>query len=358
MAENLQLTVRPDTNYRPEFFFVDMKIADSKMMGKKADFTLNLESIVHDSRPVNESKVIYSYAFKVEKTDYKWKIPSDTLNCYTYQGNQVSIVIRANLKVDDSWILKDSEVCQNVQLKLVDTRAATHGNAETEIDPFDNVHFGESFNALSHESKILFVVMSVICSVVAVGGSLLLWAIIASDETIVAIVMIVILLVVICFLWGWLKKKIFSSYMRASLRQLTNIDWDTKMTIPQLVTGVSRVDLKFMTMRVVACNMEKGQYVRGHGTNRRTVSFEEPIRPVILYSETAPHIPKNQEIASYFPGEVDFGPMFKALYPPLEISSTHGLTVYWEIQLIHNELVDFELKGPANQIVTSGFFVK
>ena len=232
---------------------------------------------MHHSRAVNDSKVIYTYSFKVEQTEYQWKIPTDTLNCYTYRGRQVSIAIRANLKVDDAWILKDSEVCQKVQLKLVDRRQATHGNAQTEIDPFDVVHFGENFSALSPESKFLFVMMSLFCGVVAINGTLLLWdKCRENDETIVAIFLIGIFLFALCCLWRWLKEIIFSSYMSVSLRQLPKIDWDTTLTIPQLITGVSRVDLKNLTVRVVACNMEKGQYVRGSGTNQRTVSFENP----------------------------------------------------------------------------------
>ena len=113
-----------------------------------------------------------------------------------------------------------------------------------------------------------------------------------------------------------------------------------------------------MTLRVVACNMEMGQYIRGSGSNRRTVSFEEPVRPIILYSERVGHIPARQEIGNHFPGEVDFGPMFKALYPPLEISKTHGLAVYWEVQLLHDEFIDHELKGPADSIKVTDFFIK
>ena len=113
-----------------------------------------------------------------------------------------------------------------------------------------------------------------------------------------------------------------------------------------------------MTLRVVACNMEMGQYIRGSGTSRRTVSFEEPVRPIILYSERVGHIPARQEIGNYFPEEVDFGPMFKALYPPLEISKTHGLAVYWEVQLLHDEFIDHELKGPADSIKVTDFFIK
>jgi hypothetical protein len=40
--------------------------------------------------------------------------------------------------------------------------------------------------------------------------------------------------------------------------------------------------------------------------------------------------------------------MFRALYPPQSTSRTHGLDVYWEAQLIHDELVDQELVGPVD----------
>jgi hypothetical protein len=35
--------------------------------------------------------------------------------------------------------------------------------------------------------------------------------------------------------------------------------------------------------------------------------------------------------------------MFRALYPPQRIGSSHGLAVHWEIQLIHDELLDQEI---------------
>ena len=37
------------------------------------------------------------------------------------------------------------------------------------------------------------------------------------------------------------------------------------------------------------------------------------------------------------------------------ISSTHGLDLYWEIQLIHNELVDQELIGKVHKLKIQDF---
>jgi hypothetical protein len=35
--------------------------------------------------------------------------------------------------------------------------------------------------------------------------------------------------------------------------------------------------------------------------------------------------------------------MYKVLYPMQMISSTHGLDIHWEVQLIHKEFIDQEL---------------
>ena len=330
-------------------------------MGKNAEFTLDLASEVHDSSPVNDETNLYTDKFVVDRTEYELEIPTDSFECFTYKGTHASIVLRANLKVDDAWILKDSQVSRKTQFKLVDARSGSRGGDATEvIDPFDTVQFSKNFDALSSERKTGFILMSLLCALGWLGGSWLIWDIFSQGEdgVVVAVFLIIILLVAMVCLWVWQKDSFFRSYMSVSLRPIPAITRSTCLPISQLVSGKSEIDLKNMTLRVVACNMEMGQYIRGSGSNRRTVSFEEPVRPIILYSERVGHIPARQEIGNHFPGEVDFGPMFKALYPPLEISETHGLAVYWEVQLLHDEFIDHELKGPTDSIKVTDFFIK
>ena len=126
--------------------------------------------------------------------------------------------------------------------------------------------------------------------------------------------------------------------------------------VSDLVHGVSRTDLDNVTLRIVACNMERGQYLRGSGSNRRTVSFSEPAHGVLLYSKTVKLISKSQPVENHFRDSMSFEPMFKALYPPNIVSKSHGLFVYWEIQLIHNEFVDQELEGDPAQFKIDDFF--
>jgi len=330
-------------------------------MGKKAEFTLDLASEVHDSSPVNDETNLYTDKFVVDRTEYELEIPTDSFECFTYKGTHASIVLRANLKVDDAWILKDSQVSRTTQFKLVDARSGSRGGDATDvIDPFDTVQFGKNFDALSSEKKMGFILMSLFCGLGLLGGSWLIWGNLSQSEdgVVISVVLNIILLVAMVCLWVWQKDSFFKSYMSVSLRPISAITRSTCLPISQLVSGKSKIDLKNMTLRVVACNMEKGQYIRGSGTDRRTVSFQEPVRPIILYSERVGHIPARQEIGNHFPGEVDFGPMFKALYPPLEISEKHGLAIYWEVQLLHDEFIDHELEGPTDSIKVTDFFIK
>ena len=137
---------------------------------------------------------------------------------------------------------------------------------------------------------------------------------------------------------------------------LKNVNRDSAVNVGQLIAGSSRVDLHDATLRVVACNLEKGQYVRGSGSNQRTVSFKHPTRAVLLYSKRIPMITKGTPIDSYFNQEFSFEPMFKSLYPRQMVSSEHGLDLAWEVQLIVDDFVDQELHGDPDAFVQEEFY--
>jgi len=136
-----------------------------------------------------------------------------------------------------------------------------------------------------------------------------------------------------------------------------NIYPDKTYKVSKFFSGRSRVPLEDITLRIVACNMEKGQYVRGSGSNQRTVSFSEPVRGVLLYEKCVNHIPNRVQIRNYFDEEISFKSMFEILYPPYMASPTHGIDVYWEIQLLHPEFVDQELIAPTKHFRYEDFLV-
>ena len=122
-----------------------------------------------------------------------------------------------------------------------------------------------------------------------------------------------------------------------------------------LFHGKSRIDLKKIKLRVVACNQEKGQRVEGHGSDRRTVSFSNPVQGLLLYEKHLNFIAAGDSVERWFPKKVYFDSIYNNLLPPMMISSTHDLDLYWEIQLIHNELVDQELIGKVHKLKIQDF---
>jgi hypothetical protein len=140
-------------------------------------------------------------------------------------------------------------------------------------------------------------------------------------------------------------------YMKFNLNMINlpkRIEPEKSYSASKFFSGISRVPLTNITLRIIACNMEKGQYVRGSGSNRRTVSFAEPIRGVILFEKTVNQIPANVKIRHFFSEKFSFKSMFECLYPPFMATDTHGIDVHWEIQLIHPEFIDQELIGMTN----------
>ena len=69
---------------------------------------------------------------------------------------------------------------------------------------------------------------------------------------------------------------------------------------------------------------------------------------MVLYEQALAFVPPNVPLRDYLEGEVDFRPLFEALYPPYRLNSTHGLSLQVEAQLIHPEFVDHDIELPID----------
>lgn len=152
----------------------------------------------------------------------------------------------------------------------------------------------------------------------------------------------------ICMFGYWLKN-ILRRYMSFRLvGKLGKVPIGKRYSLRRLLQGRSRIDLEGCELRVVACNVELGQYVTGSGKKRRTQSFVTPVKCVSIYKKMLDHIPKEHEIASYLKDDICFDDVYRHLAPNCTVSKTHGLKLHWEIQLLHPELVDQEAVGASD----------
>ena len=347
-------------------------IPDPELIGKKATFTIKRHVQVNDSRPVHDTEEMFKHKFTVRGGKVTVPIPHDVLkdHPFQYDGNEIEIQCFGELVINDKLIRKDTSVQKDLPVEAL-KKPEVLSNTDELIDPKDIFSFSKNLMAIPSHNKIATLGLLIVGLVVIVvnmligyhdqfspehatyfyshfdsdgdGSSPLVKALGGCGAIGAAI-------------WFAIRRQL-RKYMTFGLKPISkSVTRQSEHAVSDLFYGVSRTDLKDVTLRIVACNMEKGKYVRGSGSNQRTVSFSTPVRGVLLYSKKVTLIPKNHSVENHFRDSMSFEPMFKVLYPPSEVSKSHGLFIYWEIQLIHNDFVDQELVGDTARFRREDFF--
>ena len=347
-------------------------IPDPELIGKKATFTIKRHVQVKDSRPVHDTEEMFKHKFTVRGGKVTVPIPHDVLkdHPFQYDGNAIEIQCFGELVINDKLIRKDTSVQKDLPVEAL-KKPEVLSNTNELIEPKDIFSFSKNLMAIPTHNKIATLGLLVVGLVVIVVNMLIgyhdqfspehatyLYSHVGSDgdgesPLVNALMGCGAIGVAI---WFAIRRQL-RKYMTFGLKPISkSVTRQSEHAVSDLFYGVSRTDLKDVTLRIVACNMEKGQYVRGSGSNRRTVSFSTPVRGVLLYSKKVTLIPKNHSVENHFRDSMSFEPMFKVLYPPSEVSKSHGLFIYWEIQLIHNDFVDQELVGDTARFRREDFF--
>lgn len=340
---------------------------DRSLDGLAAVFSFVAEVEVLESSPVHGKQILYSREIRLSSIPVEIRIPRNEVRAYTYSGRMIRMKLNTRLVVDDA-ILFDYKISEEQELEL-GTKPVISAHAQSIIEPSDSFDFFKNLKAIPIQAKLRTVAFAIVGAVLITINTLVglhdessleaatwLYSQVDSDgdRTSPLIQSLGGSGVLGAAVWFAIRRQL-RRYMEFNLRKLPQIRRDEAYSVPDLVRGLSRVPLKNVTLRVVACNMELGQYVRGSGTDERTVSFREPTRGVILYENTVANIEPKTQIAQHFTGPVDFTPMFVALYPPFKVSKTHGVDVHWEVQLLHPEFVDQELVGPNDGFLYEDF---
>ncbi len=350
----------------------ELIIPDHELIGKKATFTIKRHVRVKDSSPVHDTEEMFKHKFTVRGGKVTVPIPHHVLkdHPFQYDGEQIEIKCFGELVINDKLIRKDTSVQKDLPVEAL-KKPEVLSNTNELIDPKDIFSFSKNLMAIPTHNKIATLGLLVVGLVVIVVNMLIgyhdqfspehatyfyshfdsdgdrstpLGKALGGCGAIGAAI------------WFAIRRQL-RKYMTFGLKPISkSVTRQSEHAVSDLFYGVSRTDLKDVTLRIVACNMEKGQYVRGSGSNRRTVSFSTPVRGVLLYSKKVTLIPKNQPVENYFRDSISFEPMFMALYPPSEVSESHGLFIFWEIQLIHDDFVDQELEGNTAHFRREDFF--
>ncbi len=366
-AQRIDVDLAPDRE-SPGRLRCHVRVLDPALSGLKARLELLAAVEVDDDRPVNAEKVLHKHALTLGAGDLAFPIDCDLGGLYTHDGEKVRLRLRTRVVVDDG-ILFDTQVREDQRLPLL-LKPAVSSDTATLIEPKDLYDFFANLKAIPAGARALTLVLAIAGGIVmavnaAVGahdqfvpesrtwmyshtdsdgdGQSPLFASLALSGGLGGAI------------WFAMRRQL-RRYAEFRLRPRTGrIRRGDRVPLRSLVHGKPRVPLEDVRLRVVACNMECGEYKRGSGTKTRTVSFRHPVRGVLLYDRRVARIPAGMPIHAYFDGEVDFTPMFRALYPPCMIGGSHGIDVHWEVQLLHPQYVDHELVGPSDAFAREDF---
>lgn len=353
---NERVSVRYDPGDLANTVCCTIEVHDPSLRGHSAELLLRRTVTVHDERAVNASDIVFQRNIPNLAAGQQVEIHRSALRAFSYTGTHISIALETELQIDDGLVF-DTKISRSEQDMLLE-KPAVSNDAKEMVDPRDAFDFITNFKAIPPRNKAITALLVLIAAIVVAINSWVgvhdqfapeeaTWlyshrdsdgdsesplqkSLMGSGALGVAV-------------WFAIRQQL-RKYMTFELVDLpARVSRGDFLQAASILHGKSRVDLHDVMIRIVACNMEKGQYRRGSGTKVRTVSFTEPVRAVILYDRRIRVIPAGTAVESHLDGVIDFEPMFQTLFPPQEVGSTHGLIVHWEVQLIHDQLVDQEV---------------
>jgi hypothetical protein len=361
MSNKLTVTIDKEGKLFSDEIECRITVQDPDLIGHKAAFSLEQKVEVKDSRPVNKSRSLFEHKFTISSAETSFGIPKNAFKAFSYQGRKIDIKIESKVVVDDS-ILFDTKLSQEEEFNL-GTKINNKVDANLIIEPKDLFSFFSNLKAIPAQNQITTLVLALAAGILIIVNTLIgahdqftpqsqtyFYSHYDSDGDGQSPLMNSLLGsgALGAMLWFAIRCQL-RKYMSFAFKNTPGkITPKTELNIADLIQGKSRVSLHDIELKIVACNMEHGQYIRGSGTNQRTVSFKEPVQGIILFAKKVDHIPAHHPIESYFQDQVKFDQMFKTLFPRQMIKSTHGLDIYWEVQLIHPQFVDQELVGPID----------
>lgn len=322
---------------------------DPKHAGRDVTFEILRHAEVKDSSPVHETQTLFKHGFKARAGAVEeFEITGLSEDMYSYEGEQVHVQLQVRVVVDDGYIF-DTTVKRAFDVPLFrEPRAG--GCAKHIVDKEDAYDFSRNLAALPavQATKVKTVAGTVgaiaVTNFVVAGHDLL-----SADKDVwlysipgppLAVLTFFATLIAAIFIY-WYVYRALESYLTLKVAPPAGGFQPGKTyRLGDLFSAKATAELRNIEVWLVACNNENGQYVRGSGSNRRTVSFTSPVRGVAIFKKNIEWVPRGSDLATYCDDEVDMTKLFETLYPPQMVGKNHGVGIRCEIQIIHPEYVD------------------
>ncbi len=339
---------------------VTITTSDIQYLGKEASFDLGCEVHVKDDRAVNDRKNIFSKRITLSENPIEFTIPKSAISYYSYLGHKISIEIWSQIKIGN-YIIFNEKIREKHHFPSEIKTGQSKFKAIHIIEPHDRFNFIKNLKAIPLENMFSAIGLIIIAAAMMSANTItgihdqfvsepFTWFYShyeADGDRQSPFINSLYASAAIGFsIWKTVKTHL-KKYMNFNFKKkIQRINPSKAYRLTDIISGKSYNQINNFKIRIVAGNLEKGQYKRGHGTKERTVTFKEPGRGVIIYETEHLNIPSKATLESILPDEeFNFDKLFNFLYPPQSVSATHGLEIHWEVQLIHDDYIDHELVG-------------
>ena len=352
---------------------INFDILQDDIVGCRAslniDTKLNISGKWLDKTKPHLAKIIDS----LEKTN-TIIIPTSDLATYQYEGVEISTKVLFTLEVFHPNSSRKAKIVVE-PFNLVNPKQKQLLNAKSILEPKDEYSVKISLDTLLSEHRrtaIFYMIFGAICMGVLLwigwhdqladdGGHWLFpstgWGRRGAIFNPPIVKALCVNIFVFAFFW-WLISVELKSYILdlkvnwpECVRDIETID------LEELLDGKISCDVKNVTIRIVAGNYEKSSYYEFLA--KRQNSTITPITGVILFSKKLDYIKKGSQLIDYLKGEkLNLQGVFDQLLPPLVFDNNNGVFFHWELQVIHEDLMDHEIVDANKPICFERFLRK
>ena len=334
-------------------FEVEYKAIDPKYIGKNCRISIIRHIDVKIARGNDVKKKLYSknVSLSREMSSLRSKVFIEN-----YEGDKIRIEHYLEVEVDDH-IFVDSTFNLRIKRDMYADKNVENFPSKVLLDPKDHFRFMTNLFTLAPKQQMIVLVL-LFCALLFVAINTFIGI---HDQFVVESLTWIYshydsdgesqspIIMSLCFsgafgglVWTFILK-VFKKYMSFYIRPVPKkLTAETLIPSHEFIEGYSRTDLRDIRIRVVAGNYESGSYEEGSGSDQRTVHFKRAVNGVTLFEQKVKHLPAGEPLSSVLEGDIVFKLLFENLHPQI-ISSGIGLEVHWEVQLIHNQLVDQEV---------------
>jgi hypothetical protein len=335
---------------------LEISVHDPSLIGRSATLTIARHVKVKQTRPVNKDDKI-ERSFVLRQNKIQIPVSRKHLQLFSYEGEKIDVSVNVTLTVDTGFLF-DTKIGIDANMGFLPRKPVPGGDAQAVIEPKDQFSFLKNMAAIPANARLVVVYLGFLA-----GLFLVINTVIGVHDQFVSEAMTWVYsqrnskgetTSPLMSAMGWNFSAAAAAWfaIRRELRRYMSFRLTskpsmftpgTKFQVKDLISGTPRVPLEFAELRIVACNLEKGSHMTGSGRNTREENFSHPVRAMTLYKKKVSNLPAGQEINVHFAEEISFDDIYKKLYPAQMLTKTHGIDLYWEVQLLHEAYVDQEL---------------